>query len=263
MKNTKLKKLSLALILSLSINEALADDSTSACGALLCLAGGVTSGECASYVAKYFNIFDPNPAKMITKRMNFLKLCPTNQPPPANLPNDVSNAMNTQANDPEFDRYMNEIVPNMSEDCSKENLNRVEEKSTLINGSYVKFYRINPNPTNSCNLLLSSKYSNKKITYTCASKDFYTETDWFNGYTKTYLSYNEYMVIDEDKRGSEKKDVLISSSEYNKLPNDMRKMLSEYKNGREIKKYYRIDTLYFKKNFIDKDCWEVEDKITG
>lgn len=244
-KNTKLKKLSLALILSLSFSkEALAN--TNACGALLCLAGGVTSGECASYVAEYFNIFDVNPAKMLTKRLNFLKLCDTNTPPPANLPTEVANAMNPS--DPEFDRYMNEIVPNMSEDCSKENLNRIEEKKALINGSYLKFFRINPNPTHSCNLLLSSKYSNKEITYTCTSKDFYTQTDWFNGYTKTYIPYNEYMALSEDKRASEKKEVEIS--------------LSEYKNGKEAKRYYRIDTLYFQKNFIDKDCWEVRDKIS-
>ena len=260
-KNTKLKKLSLALMLSLSINESLADDSTNACGALLCLAGGVTSGECASYVAEYFNIFDVNPAKMLTKRLNFLKLCDTNTPPPANLPTEVANAMNPS--DPEFDRYMNEIVPNMSEDCSKENLNRIEEKKALINGSYLKFFRINPNPTHSCKLLLSSKYSNKEITYTCASKDFYTQTDWFNGYTKTYIPYNEYMALSEDKRASEKKEVEISLSEYKNLPNELKKALSEYKNGKEVKRYYRIDTLYFQKNFIDKDCWEVEDKITG
>ena len=254
-----IKKLSLIACLSLTMQKNLLAN-TNACGALLCLAGGVTSGECASYVAEYFNIFDVNPAKMLTKRMNFLKLCPTNTPPPANLPTEVANAMNPS--DPEFDRYMNEIVPNMSEDCSKENLNRIEEKKALINGSYIKFFRINPNPTHSCKLLLSSKYSNKEITYTCASKDFYTQTDWFNGYTKTYIPYNEYMALSEDKRASEKKEVEISLSEYKNLANELKKVLSEYKNGKEVKRYYRIDTLYFQKNFIDKDCWEVRDKIS-
>lgn len=56
------------------------------------------------------------------------------------------------------------------------------------------------------------------------------------------------MALSEDKRASEKKEVEIS--------------LSEYKNGKEAKRYYRIDTLYFQKNFIDKDCWEVRDKIS-
>lgn len=88
-----IKKLSLIACLSLTMQKNLLAN-TNACGALLCLAGGVTSGECASYVAEYFNIFDVNPAKMLTKRLNFLKLCDTNTPPPANLPTEVANAMN-------------------------------------------------------------------------------------------------------------------------------------------------------------------------
>ena len=70
------------------------------------------------------------------------------------------------------------------------------------------------------------------------------------------------MALSEDKRASEKKEVEISLSEYKNLANESKKVLSEYKNGKEVKRYYRIDTLYFQKNFIDKDCWEVRDKIS-
>lgn len=70
------------------------------------------------------------------------------------------------------------------------------------------------------------------------------------------------MALSEDKRASEKKEVEISLSEYKNLANELKKVLSEYKNGKEVKRYYRIDTLYFKKNFIDKDCCEVRDKIS-
>ena len=254
------KKFSLIAVISLGIqNNALANDN--ACGALLCLAGGVTSGACAPYVAEYFNIFDTNPAKMLTKRLDFLKMCDTNTPPPANLdlPTEVKNALSSK--DSDLTHFQNEIVPNLDGSCTKEELNRIEEKKVKVGASYVSYFRINPAPTKSCTLLSSSKYFQKEIKYTCPN-DFYTQTDWFNGYTKTYIAYNEYMSLDESKRGSEKKEVLISLAEYKKLPSDLRKMTSSYVDGNKINRYYRIDTLYFKKNIINKDCWEVKDKVS-
>ncbi|MBL4571587.1 MAG: hypothetical protein JKY40_10510 [Gammaproteobacteria bacterium] len=78
------KSILFALILVLSSNDysaenygALNDDEASACGALLCLAGGTSLSECAKPLREFFSITDPNPARMIRKRLNFLRLCPT------------------------------------------------------------------------------------------------------------------------------------------------------------------------------------------
>lgn len=47
------------------------------CGAVLCLAGGMTSGECAQYVIPYFAIkFRKDPGKTARERAKYLKICP-------------------------------------------------------------------------------------------------------------------------------------------------------------------------------------------
>jgi len=64
--------------------RALSGDQESACGAILCLAGGTGVAACAPYLARYFAIDAVNPTRLFEKRLDFLNLCPT-----ADLPGDV------------------------------------------------------------------------------------------------------------------------------------------------------------------------------
>ncbi|NCA90296.1 MAG: conjugal transfer protein TrbM, partial [Gammaproteobacteria bacterium] len=64
--------------------QALSGDQESACGAILCLVGGSGVAECAPYLARYFAITAPNPAKLFDRRLDFLNLCPA-----SDLPGDV------------------------------------------------------------------------------------------------------------------------------------------------------------------------------
>ena len=64
--------------------RALSGDQESACGAILCLAGGAGVAACAPYLARYFAIDAANPTRLFEKRLDFLNLCPA-----SGLPGDV------------------------------------------------------------------------------------------------------------------------------------------------------------------------------
>jgi len=55
---------------------ALSGDQESACGAILCLAGGAGVDACAPYLARYFAITASNPTELFERRLDFLNLCP-------------------------------------------------------------------------------------------------------------------------------------------------------------------------------------------
>ena len=64
--------------------RALSGDQETACGAILCLAGGAGVAACAPYLARYFSIDAANPTRLFEKRLDFLNLCPA-----SDLPGDV------------------------------------------------------------------------------------------------------------------------------------------------------------------------------
>ncbi|EAL8904139.1 hypothetical protein D0B03_07475 [Campylobacter upsaliensis] len=228
-----------------------------ACGALLCLAGGVSGGACAPYIAKYFAIKLKKPHETATARRNFLNLCPT-----ASL----------SGSDKKFDQWQNTILPNVDGACTKEELNRAEKSKTPLrteeqydskgNVKIVSIYgyRINPLPTHSCQLLMNHEYFSKSIHYTC-SKEFYEENDWNNGYTKEEISKGAFDSLEENLRLEEEKRIEISFLEWKKLPPSERTTQSFDNGDKTFYKYYKLEPIYFKKHFIKKDCWLVKDKV--
>ena len=103
---------------------------------------------------------------------------------------------------------------------------------------------------NNCKILSSNRYSDYHLKYTCPTK-FYAEEDWNNGYEKKEISQSQYNALkDEDKLISDKF-IQINYSEYLKLPNDKRKVVTN--NFKTT--YYRIDKAYYQKEYINKSCW--------
>ncbi|MCR6580354.1 TrbM/KikA/MpfK family conjugal transfer protein [Campylobacter insulaenigrae] len=223
-----MKKIILSILFFgvISINSAnainldvLSGDKRLACEALLCLASPVKPPECASAIAKYFSIHFKKPWKTIQGRKNFLNLCP------------VDNS------DTEMFKYKNDILAYLDGECSVAELNkrierkllRVEQicKDSACNEFKIYGYRINPELTKSCYLLQSSAYTSDydKFNYTC-SKDFIEEKDWKRGY----------------------KLEKITEQEYNALPENLREKYREKVN-------LRWQYVYYKKNFINKQCW--------
>lgn len=57
----------------------LSGDQQNACSALLCLAGGQTSGACSPSTQIYYSITGRTPGDVIQNRLNFLNQCPASQ----------------------------------------------------------------------------------------------------------------------------------------------------------------------------------------
>lgn len=217
--------------------ETLTGDTALACEALLCLSSPTRPSECANALRRYFSIHLKKPWKTIQARKDFLNLCPAGS---------SSNEMIAQVNSlSQIDGY-----------CTTQELNANIEKvqsgtnkSCNDNGCKeipVYSYRISPTMTRNCQILSSMSYNDYKFKYTCSNK-FYTEEDWKNGYEKQEISQSEYNLLNEEEGLTGQKLTPIHRNEYLSLPRDKRE---SHGVG-----YYRIDTIYYKKLPIKKDCW--------
>ena len=291
--------MSLALSSNLSAN----DDEKNPCGALLCILGGQTSGECSRYY-KYYTIgiyneslkecqnrkthilygtggplacFMPHTE---IKRIAHLKNCKLVGADSAGVKIDSSLAdthgVTSFTQTQNFNNKINQMS-GVTGECTQSELNRVEKK-LLNNFSYA--YRINPSPTKNCEVLAGQTYSAIKISYTC-DKKWYNAEDWNNGFEKQLISKAEYDNLNSNDRGTYitygKK---INTEQYSKLSSsDKTKYklekekyeydcanVDEYGNwtncNYDYNYYYQeIITNYYKKNYIKKDCWKVEQRV--
>lgn len=279
----------IALILGLFLHTNLnANDAANPCGALLCILGGQTSGECK----KYYNYYayelpkscKGNAACIAAKQIQHLKNCKM-ESAPANLPVNNTYSSNTTQFINNLDSKINE-ASQLSGECTKAELNRVESKvlrkeRICDSEGYCRWkesygYRINPTPTKTCQILTGQEYSVLKITYTCP-KTFYEKEDWDNGYTKQIISKAVYESLASKDRGTYLSYEKVSMATYEKLPKNEKRIIYKYKinaNGDKvierndngdmiIERYEKIITNYYKKNYIKKDCWVVEERQFG
>lgn len=274
----------------MTLNSALyADDEKNPCAALLCILGGQTSGECRKYY-EYYTIGLP---KECTKQCKYNSTClatciPTKQIAhlkncklenvPTNLPVN-NNAYKASTNQflSNLDNKINE-ASQIQGDCTKSELNRVEKKllrtltqklcddENRCHNFYTKIYglRINPNPTKTCEILSNQTYSAIKIKYTC-DKSFYEEKDWNNGYTRLSISKAVYENLASKDKEFEITYKDISYKDYLKLDKNERRVIKSKADdeGRTYELYQQIITTYYKRLYIKKDCWEVEEKQYG
>ena len=276
-----MQKTFIALILGAFLHSNLQanDDASNPCGALLCLLGGQTSGECKKYY-KYYIYELPksckgNAACIATKQSTHLKNCklesaPTNAKVNPNLANSYGVTNFTQS----LDGKINEMK-GLEGECTQSELNRVEKaiigKKTDCNQIdpdtgqntcaevAVYGFRINPNMTKACSLLATGQYSSKKVTYTCPTKEFYETQAWNKGFKEIKISKKEYDKIPQvqDKFIKEVEIQSLNASKiYNSLPNDEKGFA-----GKENGLYVFKRKEFYKKEPVYKSCWEVEDKF--
>ncbi|RXK13240.1 hypothetical protein CP965_05420 [Halarcobacter mediterraneus] len=180
-------------------------DKKLACEAVLCLSTSNRPSECEPSIEKYFSILRKKAEDTLEARKDFLALCPVGDSAEA---------------DKEFQNLRDNIIPYITENCSIENLNRIEY------GEYYKRdRRINPELTRSCELLMSSSYTYLNPKYTCSG---------------------EWYILEEWNRGT----VLerISEKEFRQLPRKETK----------VKMFGDNETAYYKYVPIKKDCWVFE-----
>ena len=272
------QKAFIALILGAFLHSNLqANDASNPCGALLCLLGGQTSGECKKYYEYYIYELPKsckgNAACIVAKQTAHLKNCkmegaPANAQVDTNLANSYGVTSFTQ----NLGGKINEMS-GMDGECTKSALNRIESKvigttgTKYFNLKKIYAYRINPNPTKTCQVLASQTYSAIKISYTCDRK-FYHQNDWNNGYEIELVSKALYDTLESKDRGFYYSYKNIDEKTYKNLPADKRQKV----NCREVSgdnasytqcTYQEIITNYYKKNYIKKDCWVVEERKFG
>ena len=272
------QKALIALILGAFLHSNLqANDASNPCGALLCLLGGQTSGECKKYYEYYIYELPKsckgNAACIVAKQTAHLKNCkmegaPANAQVDTNLANSYGVTSFTQ----NLGGKINEMS-GMDGECTKSALNRVESKvigttgTKYFNLKKIYAYRINPNPTKTCQVLASQTYSAIKISYTCDRK-FYHQNDWNNGYEIELVSKALYDTLESKDRGFYYSYKNIDEKTYKNLPADKRQKVNCYEVSGENASYTQctyqeIITNYYKKNYIKKDCWVVEERKFG
>lgn len=244
MKKVVLSVLAFGVVSSNAIElDMLSGDTKLACEAMLCLASPVKPPECSASLARYFSINAKKWGEVIAKRRSFLNLCPVDA-----------------TSDPEMYKYKNDILVNLEGECSVTSLNnRIEKKVIRVdkvctdNGDGVTCkdvdiygFRINPQLTNSCRLLSSSKYTDYHLKYTCDAK-FYEQEEWERGYELKEVSQEIYNALPVSQKEQGEKLTQVSRYEYLRLPQNQRKQVGF--------KYYRIDIAYYQKIVIKKDCW--------
>ena len=272
------QKAFIALILGAFLHSNLqANDASNPCGALLCLLGGQTSGECKKYYEYYIYELPKsckgNAACIVAKQTAHLKNCkmegaPANAQVDTNLANSYGVTSFTQ----NLGGKINEMS-GMDGECTKSALNRIESKvigttgTKYFNLKKIYAYRINPNPTKTCQVLASQTYSAIKISYTCDRK-FYHQNDWNNGYEIELVSKALYDTLESKDRGFYYSYKNIDEKTYKNLPADKRQKVDCYEVSGDNASYTQctyqeIITNYYKKNYIKKDCWVVEERKFG
>ena len=173
------KLLSVAILASIFGSHLVADELTGdtrlACEAILCLSSSEKPSECQPSLDRYFSINAKKWKDTVTKRRNFLQLCPVG---------DIGEA------DMEFRKLRDEILANVSDPCDLKTLNsKIETKRTQEScGDCERGWtrgiaiRISKKLPQSCQLLGSSKYTNIKPRNVC-SDEFYSSFEWYKGET--------------------------------------------------------------------------------
>ena len=116
-------------------------------------------------------------------------------------------------------------------------------------------------------MLAGQTYSAIKVKYTCDRK-WYSAEDWNNGFEKELVSKAVYEGLNSNDRGyyiTYKDAPSMDDLRYFKLTNAERAKYKVTKdknkcdeNGNCQNLYQEIITNYYKKNYVKKDCWEVE-----
>lgn len=245
-------KLLVALLLGFVCTQLSANDEKNPCGALLCILGGKTDGECKKYY-KYYAYELPkkcygNAACIAKKKLSHLKSCKMVNAPEgaAKIDDKLANSLGVTDFMSDLDNTMNK-AKGITEECSAQILNNRVEKVILRverichpSNCYneencdcwnvnIWGFRINPEMTRSCKVLSQMKYTTLKLKYTC-NNTFYEEQDWNNGYTKLKISKQEY-----DNLGDSEKSAEIIKVYVGMRPKD------------EIRYYQKIP--------IKKNCW--------
>ncbi|WP_419250188.1 TrbM/KikA/MpfK family conjugal transfer protein [Campylobacter fetus] len=241
-----MKKLFLFLAFCFSANlfavepDILTGDRKTACEVLLCLSSGTRPAECNPPLARFFSIKFKKPWKTLQARRDFLKLCPTDT--------------GDTAEDLVMSDYK-EILANYEDpnQCTPPYLNRQLQNGRVSYSLNNKYYekqgyknnidngvRINPNMPSFCYALINHQYTDLKMPRYNCSGEFYTQTDWQNGYRLNLLGIGSSHFINSEP------------SAYTNLPNNEKHKITYHVDNNHAGYYV---TEYYQIIRFNKTCW--------
>ncbi len=185
--------------------DLLSGDTKLSCEAILCLSSSTRPSQCSESLSYYFGLKAKKWSDTVTKRRNFLKLCPVG---------------GADIEDLVFADLRDNVLPNSDpRECTAEYLNKqVETNYQDYYNSYNSYtnYRINPNIPKQCEALYSHSYTAiERPNYIC-SGEFYSKLEWNLSAKLQAISYKEYRSLDNNSKYS------ISDGEgysyYRKIP---------------------------------------------
>ncbi|XER92975.1 TrbM/KikA/MpfK family conjugal transfer protein (plasmid) [Campylobacter fetus] len=244
-----MKKLFLFLAFCFSANlfavepDILTGDRKTACEVLLCLSSGTRPAECNPPLARFFSIKFKKPWKTLQARRDFLKLCPTDT--------------GDTAEDLVMSDYK-EILANYEDpnQCTPPYLNRQLQNGRVSYSLNNKYYekqgyknninnidngvRINPNMPSFCYALINHQYTDLKMPRYNCSGEFYTQTDWQNGYRLNLLGTGSSHFTNSEP------------SAYTNLPNNEKHKITYHVDNNHAGYYV---TEYYQIIRFNKTCW--------
>lgn len=218
----------LATIFSININASeLTGDTKLACEALLCLSSGTRPSECSPSLNRYFSIKEKKWKDTIKARADFLKLCPVD---------------GADIKDPIFADLRDNVLPNSDpRKCTASYFNSHPETKCVRESCgerrcrCVEYkYRPKTSIPSECQRLITHQYTNIRPKNICQNTKWYSDDEWYSGYTQIEISKKEYLKL---------KDSEIEVSFSNPYIKRRRANLNS-----PLNKFY-------KKAPIQKDCW--------
>lgn len=235
------------------------------------------------------------PWTLITNRLNFLKLCPKDDGMDAEGAANMNSLLNIYANmngscdKNTLNSYLEyfSIAGDGAKNVVVGSVITDKMRKLNIDKSFDEFVRINPNKPKYCQDLSKHSYGidHADVKYTCNANEYYLKKDWNRGYYFKEVSKAEYDSLSDDLKGSPRNAWIDTGICVRSKENECRKWyyypyyfngdwiktgLREYKAmeypvcvkkdssggfGHDCKQWEIRTTKYYKKVFINKECW--------
>lgn len=149
--------------------DELTGDVKLACEAILCLSSSTRPTECNKSLAKYFSISAKKWSKTVTKRKDFLKLCPA-------------------ADDTAVDNVLESLttdIAKLKNNCTAEEFNkRIEQRWQKVGGRdgiTYSYYRVDPSIPDDCANLAKHIYTDITLPHYVCDDKYIREDIWKRG----------------------------------------------------------------------------------
>ncbi|MBE6429910.1 MULTISPECIES: TrbM/KikA/MpfK family conjugal transfer protein [Campylobacter] len=202
------------------------------CEILSCLNSEQRPSKCIRSLKYFYSIKGKKLGETLTKRKEFLKLCPTDSgdTPIDAIMADYKGMLDRINPDKCKPEYLNNQLQNINQNTNIKYYKNNDLKNKTIKD---KFTRINPNMPKHCSTLVQS---DKMPKYNC-NDSYYTLDGFKRGYELITITKEEYEKLNSNDRHHETKSYSYECG------------------GKNFKTCYVTEDYYYQKTIIPKTCW--------